>query len=196
MHRLRELRAEKRLSQQEIANVFGITQAAYSQYESGRRKLPGKFLEKLSKIFHVSADYILGISDYRPFPVIGKIAAGEGCLAECEIIDYQVFDYAPAQDEIMYCLDVDGDSMFPYYMDGDRVLIREDKTVDCNNCEHAVKIGENATLKLVSIQEDGILLSAYNTSVYSPHFYSKAQCVSEPVIILGVPVALVRRKRK
>jgi transcriptional regulator with XRE-family HTH domain len=58
-YRLRELRIKKGLSQREVAEMLGITRAAYNKYECGASK-PIRRLDDLSVIFGVSTDYILG----------------------------------------------------------------------------------------------------------------------------------------
>lgn len=61
--RLKELRQESKLSQQEIANILEIRQQQYSRYESGTRELPIHLLVKLADFYEVSTDYLLGRSD-------------------------------------------------------------------------------------------------------------------------------------
>lgn len=64
--RLRELREDANLSQAEVASIVGITQSTYSSYENGSVKnIPLDALVKLCKFYHVSSDYLLGLSD-RP----------------------------------------------------------------------------------------------------------------------------------
>ncbi len=61
--RLKELRQESKLSQQEIASILEIRQQQYSRYESGTRELPIHLLVKLADFYEVSTDYLLGRSD-------------------------------------------------------------------------------------------------------------------------------------
>ena len=61
--RLKELRIENNYSQYEIANLIGIAQVTYSHYELGRRSISMQNLVKIAKIYNVSTDYLLGISD-------------------------------------------------------------------------------------------------------------------------------------
>ena len=61
--RLKELRIENNYSQQEIADLIDITQVTYSHYELGRRSVSIQNLVKIAKIYNVSTDYLLGISD-------------------------------------------------------------------------------------------------------------------------------------
>ena len=61
--RLRDLREDKDLKQDEIARILKITRQQYQLYESGKRKLPIDLLTELCKFYNVSADYILGLSE-------------------------------------------------------------------------------------------------------------------------------------
>lgn len=61
--RLRDLREDKDLKQDDIARILKITRQQYQLYESGKRKLPIDLLTELCKFYNVSADYILGLSE-------------------------------------------------------------------------------------------------------------------------------------
>lgn len=60
---LRELRAEKALTQGQLAAVLGITQDSISLWEKGKRVPDTQYIIKLADFFEVSADYLLGRSD-------------------------------------------------------------------------------------------------------------------------------------
>lgn len=62
--RLRDLRAEKHLSSQVVAEALGITRSAYTNYELAIREPSFAILVKLCDFFGVTADYLLGRSDY------------------------------------------------------------------------------------------------------------------------------------
>ena len=61
--RLRDLREDNNYTQKEIAELLFTTQPQYYRYESGLRDIPCELVIMLSKIYHVSVDYILGLSD-------------------------------------------------------------------------------------------------------------------------------------
>ena len=61
--RMYDLRKDHGISQQEMARLLGCSQQCYSDQERGRRGLSIKTLIKLSKIYDVSTDYILGLTD-------------------------------------------------------------------------------------------------------------------------------------
>ena len=69
--KLKSLRLEKNLTQKQIADRIGLAVSAVSSYESGSRYPSYDVLVKLSRIFHVSTDYLLGITDTRNVDVTG-----------------------------------------------------------------------------------------------------------------------------
>ena len=62
-YRLLELRGEE--SQQDLADAIGVSRSLVKAWESGDRKIKIDDLISLSKHFHVSADYLLGMSDAK-----------------------------------------------------------------------------------------------------------------------------------
>ena len=62
---LRGLREEKGLTQAGVAKILGIAQQTYSNYETGGYDLPVRHLIALSEYYHVTADYILGMTKFR-----------------------------------------------------------------------------------------------------------------------------------
>ena len=62
-HRVKKLRRQKKLSQQDLGEVLGINQGAISAIESGRRTTTVEKLILLAKFFDVSTDYLLGLKD-------------------------------------------------------------------------------------------------------------------------------------
>ena len=61
--RIRDLREDSDLTQKEVAKRLSCSQQVYSNYELGQRDIPTDILIKLSALYNVSVDYILGISD-------------------------------------------------------------------------------------------------------------------------------------
>ena len=63
--RIRELREDADLSQTKLAHKLGMSQTGYSKYETGENDIPTAVLIKLSKLYDVSVDYMLGLSDRK-----------------------------------------------------------------------------------------------------------------------------------
>lgn len=68
--RIRDLREDSDKTQQEVADLLTMRRGVYQRYESGEREIPVWALIKLAKYYHVSTDYILGLTDKgEPPPV-------------------------------------------------------------------------------------------------------------------------------
>lgn len=65
MNRIRQLRDEKKITQVRLSIELEVSQEAISAYEQGRHNPSVKSLIKMREIFHVSIDYILGLSEER-----------------------------------------------------------------------------------------------------------------------------------
>ena len=65
MNRIRQLRRQKNLTQQDVGQALGVGNTAVSMYENGHRRLDDSSIRDLCALFGCSADYLLGLSDYR-----------------------------------------------------------------------------------------------------------------------------------
>ena len=59
-NRMKGLREDCDLTQQEIAQVINCSQTCYSKYELGQREIPIRLLCLLADFYGVSTDYLLG----------------------------------------------------------------------------------------------------------------------------------------
>ena len=62
--RLKELRIEKRLSQEQVAKSIGVSQAAIARWEKGVQIPNIDYAILIARFFNVSTDYLLGVVDY------------------------------------------------------------------------------------------------------------------------------------
>lgn len=60
---LKDLRLKSGLTQKQLADKIGITKSVISYYELQERQPSPDVIIKLANVFHVSADYLLGIND-------------------------------------------------------------------------------------------------------------------------------------
>ena len=63
INRVRELREDNDLTQQQVADSIGITQRKYSYLETGAQPLTDEILIKLANFYHISIDYLLRQTD-------------------------------------------------------------------------------------------------------------------------------------
>ena len=66
---IRKLRTDRGFTQKQIAELLGVSQNTYSQYEIGVLNYPVDALVKLAEFYVVSVDYLLGRTDIKePYP--------------------------------------------------------------------------------------------------------------------------------
>ena len=63
--RIRNLREDADLTQAEIGAQINVPQRTYAYYESGERMIPPQVLVALAQFYHVSVDYLLGLTDQK-----------------------------------------------------------------------------------------------------------------------------------
>lgn len=67
MNRIKMLREEANLKQEDIAKILHVEVAAVSKYETGRVPLKEEYIVILCDFFNVSSDYLLGLSAIRTY---------------------------------------------------------------------------------------------------------------------------------
>ena len=63
--RIRDLREDHDMSQRQVAKILGTSQTMYARYERSANELPIRHLIALCRLYHVSADYILGLTERK-----------------------------------------------------------------------------------------------------------------------------------
>ena len=61
--KIKELRTKQKLTQSEIAKKLGITRSSVNAWEMGLSAPSTPFLVELSRLFHVTTDYLLGLDN-------------------------------------------------------------------------------------------------------------------------------------
>lgn len=62
--KLKELRAESKLTQEELAKKLQISRSALALYETNKRQIPHDILKKLCEFFCVPTDYFFGMKGF------------------------------------------------------------------------------------------------------------------------------------
>lgn len=195
---LQNLRADKQVSQQAVAEYIGVTKQAYSLYELGKRNPDNDMLYKISEYFDVSIDYLLGKSKIKnianlgksvKIPVLGKVQAGIPIEAVEYIIDYEEITPEMASKGEYFGLTVKGNSMEPRFIEGDVVIVKKQTSAETGDIVIALVNGDEATIKKIKILKDGIMLIPLNSS-YETMFYDITDIENKPVSIIGKVVEL------
>lgn len=203
MNRIKSLRNQRGMKQSDLASRLNVQQGTISNWETGKTEPDLASLTKMATIFEVTADYILGRSSPVQeipagirIPVLGSVPAGIPLEAIEDIIDWEELPPSMAAGgKDYFALEVKGDSMYPAFLEGDRVIIQ--KTDVCNSGDICVVRvnGDEATLKEIRIGKDRSLSLIPRNTNYAPRTYSADEIENLPVSIAGVVVEL-RRKIK
>ena len=78
---LKNLRLKHKMTQKELADKIGVTKSVVSYYELQERSPSPEVLIKLSRIFHVTTDYLLGIEHTHTIDV-SNLSLDELALVE------------------------------------------------------------------------------------------------------------------
>lgn len=62
---IRDLREDRDLTQQQLAELLSVSQTTYSRYESGTLDIPSSSLIVLAKFYKTSVDYLLGLTNNK-----------------------------------------------------------------------------------------------------------------------------------
>lgn len=194
MEQLKVLRKKAKLTQAEIASQLGVDRSTYAKYENGQSEPNFEIMQRLSSLFGVSVDFLIG-STSQPgkngiwIPVLGDVAAGIPIEAITDIVDYEEIDAAMAATGDYFGLRIKGSSMEPRMREGDVVIVR--KQDDADNGDTAVVLvnGDSATVKKIKKMPDGIQLIPTNPA-YDPIYYTAAEVEALPVRIIGRVVEL------
>ena len=209
---MKSRRKELGYTLKDIADMMDVTEATVQRWESGNIKsLRQGRIAKLADVLGVSPSVLMGweddhdplkpfaprtTEDYTTFPVIGDVAAGYDRYAvedwNGDTVDIPN-SYLKGHDRSeFFVLKVVGDSMFPEYHDGDKVLIKRQPSMDHSGQVGVVLYnGDESTLKQVIYAqgEDWMTLAPINTT-YPPKKITGADL--ESCRVLGVPKLLIR----
>lgn len=61
--RLRDLREDHDLTQDELVHILNMHKTTYTNYEQGKREIPFSLVIQLAKLYNVSIDYIAELID-------------------------------------------------------------------------------------------------------------------------------------
>ena len=205
--RIKELRMERGISQNQLAKKAGISQAGLSAIESTTKNPSMQTLQLLANALDVPVAQLTGdmpasfdnVSSLIPssaggirIPVLGDVAAGIPIEAITDIIDYEEIPVSMAKSGDYFGLRVKGKSMEPQILEGDVVIVRKQHDVESNDIAVVLVNGDSATVKRVKKREDGIVLIPFNP-LYDPMYYSTDEISSLPVSIIGKVVELRRK---
>ena len=194
---LKELRAERSITQQRLADELGVTKGAVAMWETGKRMPESGMLVVIAQFFGVSVDLLLGATvderlpqgarrvTQKRLPLLGSVACGEPRFA-----DGEVEAYLPADEELCadFCLRASGDSMInARIFDGDILFVRSQEIVEDGEIAVVLIEDETTVKRFYYDRENNVITLVPENPTYRPMRYFGAQL--DRVRVLGKVVA-------
>ncbi|MBQ7799652.1 MAG: helix-turn-helix domain-containing protein [Oscillospiraceae bacterium] len=199
---------KKGVTPSRAALEMGISKVAVSNWKARRNCATDANLKKIADYFGVSIEYLKSeegnkkipspniTDDYTTFAVIGEVAAGYDSIAvedwEGETIDIPNTYLRGRSKGDYFVLKVKGDSMYPAYQDGDKVLVLKQSTLNYSGQVGVILYDDDyASLKKVEYMqgEDWLRMVPINPA----HPIKKVVGEQlEHCRILGIPKLLIR----
>lgn len=219
-NRLKEALTYMNMRAIDLSQKTGIPKSSISQYLSGHVKPNSERVYLISKALNVQEAWLMGFDvpkernvktetdsnlklypptvseDYVTYPVIGEIAAGYESVAvedwSGEKVDIPASYLKGREIDDFFVLGVKGNSMFPEYREGDKVLILKQSTLNYSGQVGAIIYNDDyATLKRVEYKdgEDWMNLVPINPAVETQRIEGVEL---ERCKVLGIPRLLIR----
>lgn len=195
--RIKDARKSAGLTQLELAKKTELSRSYIGDIEKDRYNPSVSTLQLIATATNTPLENLLPSSKTPSstgrgvrIPVLGRVVAGIPLEAVEEILDYEEITPELAATGDFFALKIRGHSMEPRMLDGDVVIVRRQDDVDSGDVAIVLVNGDEATVKQVKKQPEGITLVASNTGVYLPHFYSNNEIEHLPVQILGKVIEL------
>ena len=124
-------------------------------------------------------------------PLLGRVAAGVPISAVENIIGQEEISRSMAITGEFFALRIKGDSMSPYIMDGDIVVVRQQNDADSGDVVIALVNGHDGVCKRLKKIDSGIVLLSTNPA-YDPLIFDHREIDSAPVYIMGKVIEIRR----
>lgn len=187
--RLKELRASRGLTQDDLARELNLVKSSISMYENGKRKPSFEVLEAIADYFNVNMDTLYSsapvfVPSLKRVPMLGYAAAGQ----PLENLDGQDTYYVETDSRyaVDFCITVRGDSMINAGInDGDIVFVKSQPEVPNGKIACVEIDNERVCIKRFYKTDTGVTLVSENPK-YTPLQFSESNCTDFKVLGLAV----------
>ena len=185
----------------ELSKLTGISKSTISRYLSGGYVPKQKRTDLIARALHTDPGYLIAgtqnqQTSVKPIgvriPILGRVTAGIPIEAITDIDGYEEITPKLAATGSFFALHINGDSMSPYMLPNDIVIVRCQEDVECGDIAVILVNSDEATVKKVQKSKEGLTLIGMNPSVYAPHFYTNQEILELPVNVIGKVVEIRR----
>ena len=208
---IKERRLELKLTLEDIGNAVGVGKSTVKKWEDGYiANMKRDKIAALANVLKLSPLLLMGCKnepdsklpsptvteDYTTFPVIGEVAAAYDHIAvedwEGDTVDIPLSYLKGRKKEEFFVLRVKGDSMYPEYQDGDKVLILRQPALDYSGQVGVVLYdGDIGTLKKIEYVQGQNWMRLVPINPSFPQMKIEGFAL-EQCKVLGIPKLLIR----
>ena len=177
--RLDELRKKHGVSNSFLCDLVGRKRYYINDCRNKGTVIPDEYIKKWAHALHTTPEYLNGETDdpapklpFQTFPlsdstvsmipIVSTVRAGWNGVPE-PIYDGKMAVYDRKNPQEYVWMKVEGDSMEPYIMEGDYVLVHVQPTAENGELVVAMLDGEEGTVKKFQRNESGVMLVPYNS---------------------------------
>lgn len=159
-----------------------------------------QIITRLAVLLNTTYEYLMGLTDDPQIPMddrtgvkiklFGDVAAGIP-IKQIDNFDpddetsWEEINRTTAKNGTYFALRIKGDSMVTRIMNGDRVIVRYQETVESGQTAVVAINGDMATCKKVIWDDNGGMILMSNNPAYAPRYFTAAEIQQKPVRILG-----------
>ncbi len=198
-------RRELGLTLDEVGEKVGVAKSTIQRYEAGLITTPKQaVLESVARVLAIDPVTLTGKKPATPsnseplyigqrkvsVPILGKVAAGVGAYADSNIIGYIMEEKSHLNISSDYAyLVVEGDSMYPEFKNGDKVLVECSPAANTGDYAVVMVEDDNGVVKKIEFGNDYITLHSVNP-MYPPRRFEGKDMLK--IRIFGVVKGLRR----
>lgn len=193
INKLKNVIDEKKIPLTRIAERSGYSRQHIARILKGEINVGIESLEAICNAcgIEVSDLYVTNKSNGVKIPILGRIPAGIPIEAVEEILDFEEITPELAKTGNFFALKVQGDSMAPQILNGDVLIIKKQESAESGDVCVVFVNGDDATLKRIQKDENGIALIPNNPS-YGIRYFTNKEIETLPIRIVGKAIEVRR----
>lgn len=198
--RFDERRIARHLTPDYVEAQLNLPEDYWEDVRDGYIPANDQIITRLAVLLNTTYEYLMGLTDDPQIPLddrtgvkiklFGDVAAGIP-IKQIDNFDpddetsWEEINRSTARNGIYFALRIKGDSMEPRIMNGDRVIVRYQETVESGQTAVVTINADTATCKKVIWDEQGGMILMSNNPAYPPRYFAAEQIQKLPVRILG-----------
>lgn len=198
--RFDDCRIARHLTPDYVEAQLNLPEDYWEDVRDGYETPDTQTINKLAVLLETTYEYLMGLTDDPQIPLddrtgvkiklFGDVAAGIP-IKQIDNFDpddetsWEEINRTTAKNGTYFALRIKGDSMATRIMNGDRVIVRYQKTVESGQTAVVAINGDMATCKKIIWDDNGGMILMSNNPAYAPRYFTAAEIQQKPIRILG-----------